>query len=467
MNRSAFYILTTLFFMWGFITCMNDLLIPSLKDSFDLSYAQAMLVQMAFFGAYFIVSLLYFILSLVAGDPIAKIGYQRGLVLGLAVSGVGCALFYPAAELHVYGLFLGALFVLASGITIIQIAANPYVSILGPPETASSRLNLAQGLNSLGYVVAPALGGYFIFSTVTSDASSVKAPYLVLALAFFVLATIFFFLRLPQLNAGGRMVKDFDIFKNKRFHLGMVAIYCYVGAEVTVGSLFINYLILPDVLPESIAGATEEARRSYANHYLPFYWGGLMVGRFLGAIALSGITDVMKKYLYMAAAVVGGIAVIFFMNSHNFKTGEQVLNFSDILPYLGLAAFNFAVFVGGSKLPGRMVGGFSVIIMVLIASAMATTGLVALWAIVGVGLFNSVMWSNIFTLSIAGLGERTSQGSSLLVMMIVGGALVPQIQGFLADAIELRYSFIVPLLCYVYLAWYGFTSPENLVKSEK
>ncbi len=447
-QRSAFAVITALFFMWGFITCLNDILIPHLKKAFDLQYWQAMLVQFAFFGAYFVVSLLYYIYSFASGDPIARAGYQKGLVAGLVLSGIGCALFFPAAGVHSYALFLLALFVLASGITIIQIAANPYVAILGPSETASGRLNLAQGLNSLGYVIAPVIGGAVIFGSTLQGAESVKMPYVALAGAFFVLALIFSFIRLPKVNAGEQMVRENVLVKYPGFAFGMLAIFCYVGAEVAVGSVLVNYLGLKEVM-----GYDHET----ANKFLSFYWGGLMIGRFMGAISLGNMKSNTNKALLMAVAAVAGTLVIFAASSRDWFTGVQKLQFSEITLFLIMVALSYGAFFLGRSKPGRMVGIFSLVIIGLLLLTMGSHGDTAMWTIIGIGLFNSVMWSNIFTLSIEKLGKDTSQGSSLLVMMIVGGALLPPLQGLVADYVTgLKFSLVVPLVAYFYLVWYGF-----------
>lgn len=447
--RQAFAVITALFFMWGFITCLNDILIPHLKEAFNLRYWQAMLVQFAFFGAYFVISLLYYLYSVGSGDPIARAGYQKGLVAGLLISGLGCALFYPAAVAHSYPFFLAALFILASGITIIQIAANPYVAVLGPEETASGRLNLAQGLNSLGYVIAPVIGGALIFRSGLSGAESVKLPYLALAAAFGVLAVVFGRIRLPRIDAGQVFSHENVLSKYPGFIWGMLAIFCYVGAEVAVGSVLVNFLGLPQVM----GYPPEEAGK-----FLSFYWGGLMIGRFMGAISLSNMKDALRKYALMALAAVACTAVIYFTASRDWFTGEQKLRFQDIAMFLVLVALSYGAFFVGASRPGRMVGVFSLWVMGLLLLAMASTGAVAMWALIGVGLFNSIMWSNIFTLSIEGLGKDTAQGSSLLVMMIVGGALLPPLQGALADwsLVGLKYSLVLPMLAYLYLAWFGF-----------
>ncbi len=271
--------LTSLFFMWGFITCLNDILIPYLKGAFDLTYTQAMLVQFCFFGAYFVI-------SVPAGWLVGRIGYKQGIVAGLLIAAVGCALFYPASALHTYGLFLFALFVLASGITILQVAANPFVTALGSPQTASSRLTMTQAFNALGTTVAPFFGAYLIFGgahgaeTEISDSSSlVQLPYLILAAALFMLAAIFSYLKLPDLGRKqAQTVSEGSAWQHRHLRLGVVGIFLYVGAEVAIGSFLVSFLSQP-----SIAGLNE----AQAATFIAYYWGGAMVGRFIGAVVMQ------------------------------------------------------------------------------------------------------------------------------------------------------------------------------------
>ena len=451
-NRFAFMTVTALFFMWGFISCMNDLLIPKFKADFNLTQFQANLVQFAFFGAYFLVSLAYFLISAAKGDPINKIGYKNGLVLGLVIAGIGCLLFYPAAETKQYVLFLGALIVLGSGITIIQIAANPYVTILGPEATAPSRLNLSQGLNSLGYVITPLVGGVLLFGskelyTSAGGVDAVKVPYVGLGIAFILLAVVFKLISLPNFRQEGKVEAGVKVFRHKHFVWGWLAIFFYVGSEVTVGSILINYLHDPSVM-----GMPEETSAKY----LAFYWGGTMIGRLMGAISLSGMQQ-SRKYVFMVLAAVGATVVIFA--NATFKeslTHGHYIDPAAILPYVGMVALSFAFFVLGKSNPGKMVGLFALVAMGLTALSMGAKGEFALWSIIGIGLFNSIMWSNIFSLSIRGLGKDTSQGSSLLVMMIVGGAIMPLIQGALMDAFGVRTSLAIVLVGYAYLVFFGF-----------
>lgn len=408
--------LTSLFFMWGFLTCLNDILIPHLKAVFTLNYAQSMLIQFCFFAA-------YFIMSLPSGAIIEKIGYKRGICAGLVTAGLGCLLFYPAAALRSYPFFLGAFFVLASGITLLQVAANPYVTILGTPQTASSRLNLTQAFNSLGTTMAPYLGSIFILAVSVksaaeiaampagelavyqaAEASSVQVPYIGLAAALFLIAAVFAVIKLPQLEAGSADPEtgkeEYDpggAWGYRHLKLGVLGIFLYVGAEVSIGSFLVNYLGQPFVagLPEA------EAAR-----YVSFYWGGAMVGRFLG----SGL--------------------------------QRRINPAKLLAFNAFAA------------------------AALTAVTMSAGGAAAMWSILAIGLFNSIMFPTIFSLGIAGLGKHTGKGSGLLCMGIVGGAIVPVLQGFLADSIGIHHAFILPLLCYLYIAYYGLSGHKPRLAEE-
>ncbi len=395
-TQFALISLTSLFFMWGFITCLNDILIPYLKTAFALSYTKAMLVQFCFFGAYFIV-------SLPAGILVSKIGYKKGIVAGLTIASMGSLLFYPAAELGIYGLFLFALFVLASGITILQVSANPYVSALGPSKTASSRLTMTQAFNALGTTVAPFFGAWLIFSGVEhsqpADATAVQLPYLLITGTLLVLAFIFSLLKLPDL--GKSQQSDISIgeaWKFRHLKLGAVGIFIYVGAEVSIGSFLVSFLNEP-----SIAGMQE----SEAAKFIAYYWGGAMVGRFIGAAVMQHIA------------------------------AGKVL------------AFN------------------AVAVMVLLAIAITLEGSVAMWAILAVGLFNSIMFPTIFSLAIHELGDATSHAAGVLCLAIVGGAIIPLAQGMLADSIGVQLAFILPAFCYLYIAYYGLIGSKPVAKSQE
>lgn len=450
-----FISLTTLFFMWGFLTCMNDVLIPHLKELFQLSYLQSMLVQFAFFGAYFIGSLLYFIISYFKGDPINKIGYKNGMLLGLVVASVGCFLFFPAARYSAYGLFLSALFILGLGFTLLQIAANPYVSLLGKPEGASSRLNLAQAFNSLGTTIAPIVGGFLIFEffavngKITAEATEV--PYIIFTGLFLLLAALLYKIKLPDFRSEEAAEKGLGALRFPQLKLGIFAIFFYVGGEVCIGSFIINFLAHDNImgLPEAVS-----------KNYLALYWGGAMIGRFLGSISLSQGISGAKKALYMILTAGAVFLLILAIVD---------LTFDQISVFLVLIGVNLIGFFIGKAAPARTLSFFAMICTTLILITIFSTGATAMWAILGVGLFNSIMWSNIFTLSIHGLGKYTSQGSSLLVMAILGGALLPLVQGALADSIGIQHSFFVPVICYLYIVFFGFYCSAKLkdVKAEQ
>jgi FHS family L-fucose permease-like MFS transporter len=381
--------LTTLFFMWGFITSLNDILIPHLKSVFDLNYTQAMMVQFCFFGAYFMV-------SLPAGIITDKLGFKKGIVIGLVIAGLGCVLFYPAAAMRSYPLFLGALFVLASGITLLQVSANPYVSLLGDAKTASSRLTMTQAFNALGTTIAPFFGAYLILSeavqTVEQQADAVQMPYLMLATALFFLAAVFAWLKLPSLkNEVQTKQITGSAWQYRHLVLGAVGIFVYVGAEVSIGSFLVNFLGEKD-----IAGM-EEIK---AAKYIAYYWGGAMVGRFIGAAVMQKI-DAGKALCFNA---VGAI--------------------------------------------------------VLIAITMFSSGQLAMWSILLVGLCNSIMFPTIFSLAIKGLGDHTGQASGILCLAIVGGAILPLMQGVLADSMGIQLAFFLPLLCYCFIAYYGLVGSK-------
>ena len=402
----ALAVVTTLFFMWGFLTCLNDILVPHLKSIFDLNYAQVMLIQFAFFGAYFIFSI-----------PSAKIidgmGYQRSMVAGLLIMGAGAFLFVPAASVPSFPLFLGALIVLAAGITCLQVAANPYVTVLGKPETASSRLNLTQAFNSLGTFLAPFFGGLLILSAAPKtiqeiraltpdalqayrlhEAATVKTPYVGLGIALVLLAIAIGSFKLPKIEhaqhkAGERI--DDSIWKHANLVFGAIAIFVYVGAEVSIGSFLVNYFSQPE-----IGGLTEKVAASF----VAFYWGGAMVGRFIGSGLLQKV-----------------------------KTGTL----------LGICAICAAA---------------------LVAISMLSSGHLAMWSIILVGFFNSIMFPSIFTLGVAELGPLTGDGSGILIMAIVGGAIIPVAQGWIADKIGIHHAFFLPVICYLYILFFALSGSK-------
>ncbi len=422
--KSALIFLTTLFFLWGFITVLVDSLVPRLKDVFEMSYAKTVLVQFAFFTAFFVV-------SVPAGAILSKIGYRKGIVLGLIIMALGCLLFYPAAEYRNFTIFLIGYFTLAGGITVLQVAANPYVALLGSEEGASSRLNLSQAFNSLGTTIAPVVGALFLLSDsvktseeinalstlekvdyYAAEAATVQTPFLLIATFIGILAVVFAFIKLPKVMQESPKGGYLSLLKNRLMIMGALGIFLYVGAEVAIGSFLVNYF---DDMNLAVIVAENDTMMNIANTiastfnktfsnsdpksllgiFIIFYWGGAMIGRFVGA------------YL------------------------------TRILP------------------AGRVLSIFALLAIVMIAISISTNGLISMWSILAVGLFNSIMFPTIFTLTLEGLGDLKAQASGLLCMAIVGGAIVPFVFGSLIDSFGFKTAFILTLICYGYIMYYG------------
>lgn len=435
--RTPFAIMTTLFFMWGFMTTWNDILIPRFKEIFTLNYFQAMLVQFAFFGAYFAGALLYFIFSVTTGDPIARIGYKNSLVISLLVSALGSSLFWPAASIVSYPLFLIALFIVGLGFAMLQIAANPYVTILGPERTASSRLNLAQGFNSVGTTLGPLVSSYLILEYFNragaNGTDSVKVPYIMLCVVFILLAIAFFFVHLPHVGEG-KIEPGTGALKFPHVVLGTIAIFMYVGGEVSVGSSMINFLG-----QKSVAGLTNVE----ASKYVSLLWGGMLIGRFMGAVELSDMQR-KKKQIILAGIPIAAFVILGFISGWNV-----------VKHYLPLLAGCWLLFQFGKSNAARTLTMFMAAIVLLLSTAIIFGGRIAMWCVVGVGLFTSIGWSNTFSLALEGTGIFKNQVSSLLVMAILGGAILPPLQGHIADLWGLQISYIVPLIAYSYVGFYG------------
>ena len=422
--KSALIFLTTLFFLWGFITVLVDSLVPRLKDVFEMSYAKTVLVQFAFFTAFFVV-------SVPAGAILSKIGYRKGIVLGLIVMALGCLLFYPAAEFRNFTIFLIGYFTLAGGITVLQVAANPYVALLGSEEGASSRLNLSQAFNSLGTTIAPVVGALFLLSDsvktseeinalstlekvdyYAAEAATVQTPFLLIATFIGILAVVFAFIKLPKVMQESPKGGYLSLLRNKLMLMGALGIFVYVGAEVSIGSFLVNYfddMNLAVIVAENdtmmnIANTIASTfNKSFSNSdpksllgiFIIFYWGGAMIGRFVGA------------YL------------------------------TKIIP------------------PGKVLSIFALLAILMIVISINTQGLLSMWSILAVGLFNSIMFPTIFTLTLEGLGELKAQASGLLCMAIVGGAIIPFAFGGLIDGFGFKTAFILTMICYGYILYYG------------
>ena len=422
--RSAFIFLTILFFLWGFITVLVDSLVPRLKDVFEMSYAKTVLVQFAFFTAFFVV-------SVPAGAILTKIGYKKGIVLGLATMAIGCLLFYPAAEYRNFTVFLAGYFILAGGITVLQVAANPYVALLGTEESASSRLNLSQAFNSLGTTIAPVVGALFLLSDsvksseeinllsdvdkiayYAAEAGTVQTPFLFIAAFIGLLALVFAFIDLPKVMKESPKGGYLSLLKNKLMLLGALGIFVYVGAEVAIGSFLVNYfddmnlavIVAENDMMMNIANTIASTfNKTFSNSdpksllavFVIFYWGGAMVGRFIGAY----LTKIMPA--------------------------------------------------------GRVLSIFALLAVLMIAISINTEGLISMWSILAVGLFNSIMFPTIFTLTLDGLGDLKAQASGLLCMAIVGGAIIPFAFGSLIDEFGFKTAFMLTILCYLYILYYG------------
>jgi FHS family L-fucose permease-like MFS transporter len=422
--KSALIFLTTLFFLWGFITVLVDSLVPRLKDVFEMSYAKTVLVQFAFFTAFFVV-------SVPAGAILSKIGYRKGIVLGLIIMALGCLLFYPAAEFRNFTFFLIGYFTLAGGITVLQVAANPYVALLGSEEGASSRLNLSQAFNSLGTTIAPVVGALFLLSDsvktseeinalstlekvdyYAAEAATVQTPFLLIATFIGILAVVFAFIKLPKVMQESPKGGYLSLLRNKLMLMGALGIFVYVGAEVSIGSFLVNYfddmnlavLVAENELMMNIANTIASTfNKSFSNSdpksllgiFIIFYWGGAMIGRFVGA------------YLTKIIA------------------------------------------------PGKVLSIFALLAILMIVISINTQGLLSMWSILAVGLFNSIMFPTIFTLTLEGLGDLKAQASGLLCMAIVGGAIIPFVFGGLIDSFGFKTAFILTMLCYGYILYYG------------
>src|SRR5882724_618616 len=484
-QTGALITLTSLFFMWGFCTVLNDIVSPHLQSIFNLSYKQASLVQFAFFFA-------YFIFSIPAAKLIDTTSYKTSIVIGLLTMAAGAFLFIPAASAASYALFLGALMVLAAGITVLQVAANPYVAVLGPPKTASSRLNLTQAFNSLGTAVGPLIGGKLILSTTAKSneqlqalsaqalqaykvdqASSVKMPYILIALLLIAIAVVIYFLHLPAIPEAQKKghTPGLSLWKYRHLVLGVVGIFVYVGAEVAIGTFLIKYFQLREIgnLPE-LQGA----------RLVTCYWGGAMIGRFIGSAVLNGISKRMAGVLL----AIGGLVLLASHLSNGYSVSAAASPWETafaficyllvlfrpviILCVLVFVAALLAGLIKGNSArmeSGNLLGLCAFFAILLVTTSILTTGHVAIWSIILVGFFNSIMFPSIFTLGIADLGPLTGNGSGLLIMAIVGGAIIPFLFGTLADmpAIGLHHAFILPAVCYLYIAYYGLSGSRPRV----
>lgn len=450
-SRKALPLLIFVFFFWGFVAAANTILIPVFKKYFDLQQWQSQLVDSAYYIAYSVGSLLYFGITLRFGDPLSRIGYKKGLILGLLTSAAGTLLFIPAAGYESFGLFLTGLFVVALGFALQQIVANPYVIALGEPSTGAHRASLAQGINSLGTMISPLLVGYAIFGDIHStDGSaltlaSVKTPYLALGAAFAIFAGFLAVSSLPQVRTESPARGDFSVLSNKQVQLGMLAILLYVGVEVSIQSN------LPELMRQSEFLGMESDKTL---HFISLYWGSLMIGRWTGALEIFPLRPAIRK---AAQATVPLLAFATILGV-NYVKGSPL---TDLYPYFPFVVVLILAFYLAGKSPERTMAIFGGVGTLLMLLGLFTTGKLALYAFIGGGLFCSVMWPCIFAITIRGLGAHTAQASSLLIMMILGGALVPPLQGLLADRMGIHTSYFITALCFAYLSWFGLRMQDR------
>lgn len=499
-NRSHLYTLMTVWFFWSFVAASNGILIPLFKEKFTLTQTQAQLVDFAFYAAYFIGSLLYLIFSrIIGGDILNKIGYKNGIVIGLLISAVGTLLFYPAAQNASYNLLLAGLFIVGLGFSLQQTATQPFMIALGPPETGAQRINLGGAVNNLGGTIGPALVSYAIFGSIAKDAAAnasiedVKIPYLILGVLFALMALFFWVSKLPRIKndedvqvsniviglplaflvlcvgvavafsieiaitftfilitilmigymiyslAGksGAVQNAGSVLSYPQAVLGMTAIFVYVGVEVTIGSNLGEYL-----------KETENLDSSQISKYISLFWGSMMIGRWTASISNFNPSESMKKILTVVVPFVA-FAIVLIANA--LYSGDV----TDLLPYAVCITVMILAYFASQEKPVRLLLLFTALGAIMTIIGILTTGKIALFSLISGGLFCSVLWPSIFSLGTAGLGKFTNQGAAFLIMMILGGSIIPVIQGKIADSFGIQQSYLLAAGCFVYLFIFG------------
>ena len=432
-----------IFFIFGFVTTFNITLADKFKAVFDLSNFQAQLVNGAFFFT-------YFVLSFASGSIIKKIGYKAGVILGLVLVALGSFLFFPAAKVPSFPFFLVAIFIMASGVVFLQVAANPYVTALGPSETASGRLNLTQALNSIATTIAPIIASIFVFKTVAESAlnsaltpaqaaaQSVPVPFLVIGILVVIIAVVIFMLKLPVISTVSEQKKS--VWKHPHVILGALGIFFYVGAEVGSAAMIQRYL-------QEAADFT----KTDAAKMIALYWGGAMIGRFYGSFMLSNV-EKSKKYLYTIFVLILAFAVGWYVRG----------KYTDGLIFVGIAFVNYLAMQLGSGKANKTLAVFAVIAAVLALATMSVPANLILWVGCSIGFFNSVMFPNIFALSVDGLDKgELSTASGIINTLIVGGAVVPVLMGVVADGFGVKFAFILPVICYAYIVFFALAGSRH------
>ncbi len=465
-NWSQFGTLITVFFFWGFVAASNDILIPVFKKAFDLSQAQSQLVSVAFYVAYTVGSLIYFFISkLLGGDVLNRIGYKNGIALGLIISAIGTLLFYPAANDKSFTLMITGLFIVGLGFSLQQIAANPLAIVIGNPKTGSQRLNMAGGVNNFGTTIGPLLVSFAIFGSVSNGSTeasieSVKTPYLVLGLAFLLVAVFFKFSSIPnkidldavaenEATVDSKVLHKASVFQYPQLVLGMIGIFVYVGVEVATASN------LPEYMKQHLNLPTNQVAP-----YISLYWASLMMGRWTGAVGAFDVSMGAKKILNFLMPYLA-FAVFLIVNA----IAQHDISSFYVYGFVIIAMIAGDILSKGN--PARMLLLFSMMGITALVIGMLTSGMTSVFAFISVGLFCSTLWPCIFTLAIAGLGKHTNQGSSLLIMMIMGGGIISYVQGLVAadHILGIQYSYMVGVCCFAYLAFYAIRS-KSILKSQ-
>lgn len=458
--------LVIVFFFWGFVAASNDILIPVFKKAFDLSQFQSQLVAIAFYVAYTVGSIIYFVISkTIGGDLLNKIGYKNGIAIGLIISAIGTLLFYPAANSASFTLMLAGLFIVALGFSLQQIAANPLAIVIGDPKTGSQRLSMAGGVNNFGTTIGPLLVSFAIFGSVSSGSTtasieSVKIPYLILGAAFILVAVFFKLSTIPnkidleevaaeEADNSSKVLHKTSVFQYPQLWLGMIGIFVYVGVEVATASN------LPEYMKHHLGVSTDKVAP-----FVSLYWASLMMGRWTASVGAFDISTGLKKVLnfLMPYLAFGVFLLVNAIAQHDVK---QFFVYGFVI----LAMIGGDILSKGS--PARMLLIFSAMGIIALVIGMLTTGMVSVFAFISVGLFCSTLWPCIFTLAVAGLGKYTNQGSSLLIMMIMGGGLIAGLQGLLAsdNLLGIQASYIVGVACFAYLAFYAIRA-KGILKSQ-
>ncbi len=460
-GKSSLPILISVFFFWGFVAASNDILIPVFKEKLNLEQWQSQMISFAFYVAYTVGSLIYWGLSrATGGDLLNRIGYKNGIALGLVISALGTLLFYPAAETSSFGLMISGLFVVGLGFSLQQTAANPLAINIGDPKKGSQRLSLAGGINNIGTTIGPVIVSLAIFGSLAAGAkleslSSVKTPYLILGVAFIIVAVIFKFSSLPnkiyhteENHVGEKASKPArtSVFSYPQLWLGMIGIFLYVGVEVSTASN------LPEFMRQHLHTTTDQVAP-----YVSLFWASLMIGRWTGAVGAFDLKKGTKQLLgiVLPYAAFGVFLLVNYLADHNLEPFY--------LYFFVVIAIIIANMLSKGN-PARQLVIFSALGITSLLIGILADGMVSVYAFISVGLFCSTLWPCIFTLAIAGLGKRTNEGSGFLIMMIMGGGIVSLFQGWLAkdELLGIQWSYITGIACFAFLAFYGWRAKQIL-----